>query len=483
VANRVAIPLVTLLITPLALLGMLAPPLWQAGAWLVQALIVCLGWLAATLGAVWTAGAAPAWAQAAGLLGAVLLISPLPWRLRALALPLMAALLLPPQSRPGEGQMEVTLADVGQGSAALVRTRNHLPLHDAGPQYSPDSEAGTRVLLPLLRSQAARRIDLLMLSHRDADHVSGAAALLAGMPVAAMSSSLEASHPLRASGVPHTRCEAGQQWQWHGARFAVRHLPAADYQQPGAKPNAMSCVHQVTDAVGRSLLLTGDIEAEQERRLLLPAAAPVRSGALVMPHHGSQTSSTAAFLDAVQPRLAITRPATAIATPTRRPWSSTAMLNMALRCCTRMSAAPGHGDRAAAKTPATASATPSRVTGTTGRAAGPPSRIDRDLVLDQLDALGVRGDRPGGAALGCALGEARQHHGAIQGFDTDARAIDRLVVEQMGFHCAGDARVVDVGADGFLAARDGATHGRERDERGGDGGDCGANEHGRSPLK
>lgn len=304
-ANLVAIPLVTLLITPLALLGVLVPPLWQAGAWLVQGLSGWLGWLAAVPGAVWTAGVAPLWAQAAGLLGAALMVAPLPWALRALAVPLMLPLLLPVQPRPPEGTMAVTLVDVGQGSAVLVRTRNHLLLHDAGPQYSRDSEAGTRVLLPLLRAQAARRIDLMMLSHRDADHVGGAAALLANLQVRALSSSLEATHPLRGGAAPHTRCEAGQQWQWDGVSFTVLHPRAQDYERPASKPNAMSCVLRVADAHGRSLLLTGDIEAEQEQRLTSSGDARLRSTVLVVPHHGSKTSSTPGFIAAVAPDVAL----------------------------------------------------------------------------------------------------------------------------------------------------------------------------------
>jgi competence protein ComEC len=305
VANLVAIPLITLLVTPLALAGVLLPPLWSLAAALVQALTQALGALAALPGAVWTAAAAPWWLQAAALAGAALLVMPLPWRLRALALPLMLPLFVPPLERPAEGAMQVVVADVGQGSAILVQTRTHALLHDAGAQYTADSDAGSRVLAPLLRALGVQRLDLLMLSHRDSDHVGGAAALLAALEVTALSSSIEASHPLRAGPRPHRRCEAGQAWQWDGVRFDVLHPQAADYARSDAKPNTLSCVLAVTDAQGRRLLLTGDLEAEQEARLVREQPEALRADVLLVPHHGSKTSSSAAFLDAVAPRVAV----------------------------------------------------------------------------------------------------------------------------------------------------------------------------------
>ncbi len=308
IANLVAIPAVTLLITPLALLGVFVAPLWTPAAALVELLSALLQWLATWPGAVWTAATAPPWAVACGLLAGLLALLPLPWRLRALGLPLVLPLLWPPVLRPAAGQFELVAADIGQGTAVLLRTRGHLLVYDTGPVYTPESDAGGRVLLPLLRARGEKSVDLLMISHRDTDHVGGAASLVAGVPVRTLRSSLSDDHPLRARGLPHTRCEAGQAWEWDGVRFEVLHPLADDYgrTQP---PNAMSCVLRV-QGQSTSVLLTGDIEAPQEAALLQRAgAAALASTVLLVPHHGSRTSSTAAFVAAVSPTTAVVQAA------------------------------------------------------------------------------------------------------------------------------------------------------------------------------
>jgi competence protein ComEC len=242
------------------------------------------------------------------LVGALLAVLQLPMALRWLALPLALPLLWPVVVRPPQGQFELLAADIGQGNALLVRTRKHLLVYDAGPQYTVDVDAGQRVLLPMLRARGERRIDMLMLSHRDIDHVGGAASLLAGVPISALSSSLETGHSLldkaAQHGVAQRRCDAGQHWSWDGVRFEVLHPTPAEHRT-ATKANALSCVLRVIDAQGRSALLAGDVEAPQEAALVLRQGAALSSTVLLMPHHGSRTSSSSEFIDAVRPGTAV----------------------------------------------------------------------------------------------------------------------------------------------------------------------------------
>jgi competence protein ComEC len=319
-ANLLAVPWVTLVITPLALAGVLIEPVWLLAA------AACGGWLAVVQTmAQWPlavlAFALPPWwlALPAGL-GALVLALPLPWALRCMGLPLLLALGVWHPPAPPPGQFELIAADVGQGNAVLVRTRKHVLLYDAGPRYSLDSDAGQRVLVPMLQA-GVTRLDRLMLSHRDTDHVGGAASVLAMQPQAEVWSSLEAGH-LLLQGRTSTRCQAGQSWDWDGVRFSVLHpAPEAYSAQSAPKPNTLSCVLRVQAGVEAeagvqgtqqqgSALLAGDIEQAQEAQLLARAAASPSDAALgadllLVPHHGSKTSSSAQFLAAVHPQTAV----------------------------------------------------------------------------------------------------------------------------------------------------------------------------------
>ena len=304
-ANALAIPWVTLLVTPLAMLGVLVEPLWDLAALAISALSWYLQGLAALPFATLTVAQAPLWAGAVGVLGGLLLAMQLPWSLRLMGLPLMLPVLLWQVPAPQPGQFELLAADIGQGNAVLVRTASHALLYDAGPRFSRESDAGNRVLVPLLRS-LQWRLDLLVLSHRDIDHTGGAPAVLKMQPQAELLSSIEDDHELQALRRTR-RCAAGQRWRWDGVDFEVLSPPAQDYELD-LKSNAMSCVLRISNGV-QSALLVGDIEQAQEQRLVeqaqLAGASRLQSDLLLVPHHGSRFSSSAAFLDAVQPKFAL----------------------------------------------------------------------------------------------------------------------------------------------------------------------------------
>jgi competence protein ComEC len=300
-ANLLAIPWVTWVVTPLAFAGLLWPPLWQASAWAAQVFHSVLEPLAHLSWAVWHSAAPPWWVAAGGLVGAVLFA----WRWRGLPRWVGFVLMLPalcwPPSRPPPGSVELLAADVGQGNAVLVRTAHHSLLFDAGPRYGSESDAGQRVLLPLLQTMN-EKLDTLVLSHQDSDHTGGALSVYQMQPQAEVLTSIAPEHWI-ASKMPLQRCEAGQSWQWDGVEFAVLHPLPSDYEKL-LPPNARSCVLRIS-ASGQVVLLTADIEAFQELALVQRARDQLRADVLLVPHHGSKTSSTEIFLDAVQPRWAL----------------------------------------------------------------------------------------------------------------------------------------------------------------------------------
>jgi competence protein ComEC len=308
-ANAVAIPLISFLVTPLALIGSVLPDplagwLLELAHLLVAQLASLLGWLSALPAAVWAAPLPPLWIFAVAMLGTLWLLAPRGWPLRWLGLAGWLPLALNAPIQPPAGQMWVTAFDVGQGMALLIETERHRLLYDTGPYYSPESNGGNRVILPYLKARGIDALDGVIISHNDNDHSGGALPIFEQIRIGWVASSLAPASPVVQAAPAHRRCEAGQIWEWDGARFEMLHPAAASYDSSKWKPNARGCTLKIT--LGRhSILLPADIEAVQEAELVERDAAKLKATVLLAPHHGSGTSSSAAFLQAVQPQIAL----------------------------------------------------------------------------------------------------------------------------------------------------------------------------------
>ncbi len=303
-ANAIAIPVVSLVVTPLALAGAVVPfdlPLHLASRileWLMRA----LEWLAAADAAVWRQHAPAAWTVALACAGAAWMLAPRGVPGRGLGVVLALPLLAVRPAGPGPGELWLTMLDVGQGLAVVARTRDHVLVYDAGPQYGA-SDAGARVVAPYLRGEGIAALDALVISHDDKDHSGGARSLLDAMPVAALWSSLPRDDEVARRAPWRLPCRAGASWRWDGVEFAFLHPTIALLDDPLVPGNRQSCVLRVKSASG-SVLLAGDIDKVAERRLLL-SGADLHTDVLVVPHHGSTTSSTPEFVRAVAPRWAL----------------------------------------------------------------------------------------------------------------------------------------------------------------------------------
>lgn len=304
-ANAIAIPVVSYLVVPLTLIGAFLPvdfPLYLAHelmTWLVR----LLAWMAQAPDAIWQQHAPPVWTVGLSLAGIAWILAPrgFPARWAGACLLMPMFLWAPPPLQ--HGTVQLTVLDVGQGLALVVHTKQHALVYDTGARFSSDVDAGARTVLPYLRASGIKALDGLVVSHADNDHSGGALSVLDGVPVSWLLSSLPTEHALHQKGTRSLACTTGQYWVWDGVRFEVLH-PQLDSYDVKRKSNDRGCVLRIV--AGRHvLLLPADIEAKSERELLARDADALRADVLIVPHHGSRTSSTSGFVAAVQPSVAV----------------------------------------------------------------------------------------------------------------------------------------------------------------------------------
>jgi len=308
VANLFAVPLVSFVTVPLSLSGsvllLISPSLshvswWMAG-WSLDLLWPLLEFMASQDHLIWVASEPPLWTLFPALLGILFLLAPHGFPARWLGVIWLLPLAFSPKFEIPEGALRLTMLDVGQGLASVIETRHHVLVYDAGPRFSDQFDAGTAVVVPFLKSRGIQAIDRVILSHNDIDHTGGFPAIINQLPVA----NVMVTPGMNTDRSDQTYCTAGTEWNWDGVVFRVLHPAAGFYTEVD---NNMSCVVQISTESDK-LLLTADIERQVETQLVKFFAANddnLRADVVVVPHHGSGSSSSARFVQAVSAKYAL----------------------------------------------------------------------------------------------------------------------------------------------------------------------------------
>ena len=305
-ANFIAIPIVSAVVVPLSLLAIVALyPFELLSQFLIRLALICfslvwhlLNYLSELPYSAIALGTESTFVIVLALVGCGLWLLPKGVPGKPLALVFCLPLFLN-QSSPERQQARISILDVGQGLCAVIETRRHVMLFDTGPKYSQFSDAGNRIIIPYLESRKIKSIDKVVLSHHDLDH-RGGLHRLGSFKIKDIRNS--EPHLLAQLGYPPkslTLCQAAQTWEWDGVQFEILH-PSGDEKQR----NDRSCVLKIT-AKHQSILLPGDITQLVEKKLVRNVKEKLRSDILVVPHHGSLTSSSSAFVEAVAPRYAV----------------------------------------------------------------------------------------------------------------------------------------------------------------------------------
>jgi competence protein ComEC len=302
-ANLIAVPWICLFVLPLtvvaALLVLALPtvgaPLMYVAGWAMQGLWWVLEKMAAWPGALWYFPEPNAWTLTLAMLGAFWLLLPRGMPARALGILLLLPLLLPVRTPLADGEFEAYMLDVGQGLGVVVRTREHALVYDAGARFPSGFDLGEATVVPSLRALGIEHLDRLIISHGDNDHAGGAAAVVD----AYASIAVESGEPERVP-IPATQCLAGERWTWNGVVFRIVHPT----EPLASRANDRCCVLEVRSG-DSALVLTGDITAAVETQVAAALEPIAPHLVLQVPHHGSKTSSSLAFLSTLHPMLAL----------------------------------------------------------------------------------------------------------------------------------------------------------------------------------
>jgi competence protein ComEC len=302
IANSIAIPWVGFIVVPLTLLGcffllfssviggfiLMMADKALAILWIVLTYLSKLSW------ASWTIVMPLHWILLIACLGMVVLLLPSGFPGRYFGLIWLLPLLFYHYPAPRTGEVWFTLLDVGQGLSAVIQTAHHVLVFDAGPKLSSNYDMGESVVAPFLHSIGAKKIDMLVVSHGDNDHVGGASALFQDFLVL----TARTSDPKKLLPLPSQYCLRGETWEWDKVTFTFLY-PALDRLD---LDNNSSCVLRITDEKQKHILLTGDIEKMAEKFLLQVDPKNLSADILVAPHHGSKTSAIMEFIHAVNPQ-------------------------------------------------------------------------------------------------------------------------------------------------------------------------------------
>jgi competence protein ComEC len=299
IANIIAIPLVGFLIVPLSLLTLLISAsswswiLMKPLSYLIKILMKWLAWCE-YLEAVNIHWSLNSITLVLPLLGALLVWVLLPIKpFKYLAWLWLVLPFFPPKIELKPGEALIDVLDVGQGLAVSIQTQHHTLLYDTGDQWFQGSDLGQMVVLPFYQTRGVKKIDALVISHPDKDHRGGLKSIQKNIPV----THLIVNDPIfYHQGM---NCHYYPDWEWDGVHFRFLSIKGAF-----GNKNNNSCILQIATSKN-TLLLTGDIERQAEDYLIRTYGSQLRSEILIVPHHGSKTSSSYRFLLEVAPRYAI----------------------------------------------------------------------------------------------------------------------------------------------------------------------------------